>query len=250
MINLINPKLWNFEAPWGSTVNPNTTNEIIMVPELVSFMPSKIYFMVGHGKYTGYKRGRRWNKIETTSEWGIGHIVAKDSARTHFGTYKFRISLPNFRGAWPAIWLVDMLPESENGMGMPPEIDIFEHFRKDWLLTRFHMTLTFHQGPTYENNKIDQKTYWKLWPLDKNPLSLTFHWFPDAMTWIVNGREIMKVTSNTPKFPTKPMNLLMGAGIGTMWKPQLDKLNRPFIVHEATYDPYEIVPKRQRRISL
>ena len=176
--------------------------------------------------------------MNTTTQWSVGAIIAKDEHRTHFGTYQFVFRLPNFRGSWPAIWLIDLhpAPPKGDGMGMPPETDIFEHFRKDGFLTRFHIAHAFHQGPTYENNTTILKTYWKLLPMDVNDIELVFKWLPSGMTWIVNGKSIMTVSSNTPNYPTRPMNLLMNAGLGLDWKPNVGKFE-DFVVKTGTYQP-------------
>lgn len=246
-MNLLEPKYWDFELPWGNVINPFTTKEIVISSDLVKFQPDMIRFGVGQGEFKGYKRGRRWDKIPTTSKWGIGHIIAKNEARTHFGTYIFRFSLPNFRGSWPAIWLIDLVPETQGGMGLPPEIDIFEHFRKDKCLSRFHITSTFHQGPTYESNTIRSKV-WRNWlPVDLKPIEVEFIWHPTVMSWKVNGKVIMELGSNTPNFPTKPMNLLMGAGLGLDWRPKNFE-GREFKLYHATYFPLEVGGKRRRTL--
>lgn len=248
-MNLLEQKHWDYELPWGNVINPFTQKEIIIVPELVKFQADAIRFSVAKGKFNGYKRGRRWDKIPTQSEWGIGHIIAKPEARTHFGTYTFRFTLPNFRGSWPAIWLVDMKPEVHGGMGMPPEIDIFEHFRKDNFLTRFHITSTFHCGPTYENNSIRQGTYKKWVPLDWRPIEIEFTWHPVIMSWRVNGKLILELHGGTPNFPTKPMNLLIGAGLGLDWRPRGFQ-GEEFWLHHATFLPLEVPEKKMRRRTL
>ena len=119
---------------------------------------------------------------------------------------------------------------------MPPETDVFEHFRKDGFFTRFHLTHSFHEGPTYTNNTILSKTYWKLWPLDLNDIELVFTWLPSGMTWVVNGKNTMTVPSATPNYPLRPMNLIMGAGLGLDWKPNVGQFE-DFVISRAEYYP-------------
>jgi beta-glucanase (GH16 family) len=119
-------------------------------------------------------------------------------------------------------------------MGIPPEVDVFEHFRKDGFLTRFHITHSFHQGPTYENNTVVQQKYWRLWPLDLKYIEIEFVWKADGMTWTVNGKKTMQIPGNSPKFPTHPMNLIMNAGLGPDWNPKPEKFD-DFIIREASY---------------
>jgi beta-glucanase (GH16 family) len=210
-----------------------------MNEKLVSDNPDgSVHFGCSNAACNGWKRDKDWNIVKTIAQWSVGAVVLKDQCRTHFGTYQFIFKTPNFRGSWPAIWLIDLhpAPPKGDGMGMPPEIDIFEHFRKDGFLTRFHITHSFHQGPTYANNTLMTKTYWKLWPLDLKEIELTFIWQPGEMKWIVNGKNVMTVPSGTPNYPTKPMNLLMNAGLGLDWKPNTGKFE-DFIIYKATYQP-------------
>ena len=81
------------------------------------------------------------------------------------------------------------------------------------------------------------KTYWKLLPLDVSDIDLVFTWLPSGMTWIVNGKVIFTVPSGTPNYPTRPMNLLMNAGLGLDWKPNVGKFD-DFVIKKAEYIVY------------
>ncbi|MFZ4523631.1 MAG: glycoside hydrolase family 16 protein [Bacteroidales bacterium] len=236
-INLLDINRWDHALPWGNIINPDTKNEICINEKLVTY-PSggSMRFGCSNATCKGWKRDKNWNIVETTTQWSVGAVVAHDACRTHFGTYHFVFRLPDFRGSWPAIWLLDLHPKPPHGdgMGMPPEIDIFEQFRKDAISSRFHMEHTFHQGPTYQNNKLVSKTYWKLLPLDLSDIDLTFTWLPSGMTWIVNGKVILTVPSGTPNYPMRPMNLLMNAGLGLDWKPNVGKFE-DLVVKKAEY---------------
>ena len=203
----------------------------------VAFQPDgSIRFGCRNAPCTGWKTGLDGYPVEAKTNWSVGALVAKEDYRTHFGTYSFRFRLPDFRGSWPAIWMVDLHPDPPrgDGMGMPPEIDIFEHFRKDGFLTRFHMSLSFHQGPTYANNTILTKKFWKLVPLDLKDIDLVFSWTPAEMNWVVNGKKMMTVKADTPKYPLKPMNLIINSGLGLDWKPKTGKFE-DFILYKADY---------------
>lgn len=236
-MNLLDSNKWTYDLPWGNIINPNTNKELTISSELVKFIKNwQVHFGVSNIPKVGWKRDENWNIIYSKPSWSVGSIIAKDEWRTHFGTYHFLIKLPNFRGSWPAIWLIDLHHESIGGMGIPPEIDIFEHFRKDSFLTRFGITSSFHEGPTYENNVVTSKKYWKFFPLDWSVIDIVFKWTPDEMIWIVNGKEIMKKDKRTFNFPLKPMNLIMGAGLGLDWNPKINKFE-DFIIYTAEYKP-------------
>ncbi len=238
-MNLLEKTRWNFEYPWGSIINPDTGNEICISEKLVKFQPDgSLRFGCAHGACSGWKTDKNGFPTEGKSQWSVGAIISKDEHRTGFGTYHFVFRLPDFRGSWPAIWLIDLhpAPPKGDGMGIPPEVDIFEHFRKDGFLTRFQLTHNFHQGPSYANNTIISKKYWKFLPLDFNDIELTFSWTSAGMNWIVNGKNIMSVPGNTPNYPARPMNLIINAGLGLDWGPKPGKL-KDFIVYKATYQP-------------
>jgi hypothetical protein len=238
-MNLLDKIRWDYSFPWGSIINPDTNKEICINEKQVSFQQDgSVHFGCSNAPCNGWKRDKNWNIVNTSSQWSVGAVIAKENYRTHFGTYQFVFRLPDFRGSWPAIWFIDLhpTPPGGDGMGMPPEIDLFEHFRKDGFLTRFHMTHCFHQGPTYENNTVMSKKYWKLLPLDVNDIELIFTWLPSGMTWTVNGKSIMTVSSGTPNYPAGPMNLLINAGLGLDWKPSVGKF-QDFVVKKAVYQP-------------
>lgn len=238
-MNLLEKKYWDYAYPWGTIISPDTDKEVCMTQNLVTYHPDgSVHFGCAKALFTGWKTAPDGKPVEAKTPWGVGAVIAKEIYRTHFGTYKFIFSLPDFRGSWPAIWLIDLHPEPPkgDGMGLPPEIDIFEQFRKDSFLTRFHITHTFHQGPTYTNNIINQKTYWKLWPLDLNKIEISFTWTNKEMVWVVNGKKIMTVPASTPKYPLKPMNLIINSGIGPDWTPKSGKFE-DFILYEASYQP-------------
>jgi len=238
-MNLLEQTRWNYLYPWGNVINADTDKEICINEKLVTFNPDgTVHFGCSHGTAYGWKTDENSNIIPVTTQWSVGAIIAKDECRTHFGTYSFRFRLPNFRGSWPAIWLIDTTPAPPkgDGMGIPPEIDILEHFRKDGFFSRFQMHHAFHHGPTYANNTISSKNHWKLRPLDVKDIDLTFTWTRAEMTWTVDGKKILTVAGNTLKYPTRPMNLIINAGLGLDWKPNVGKFE-DFVVYEADYQP-------------
>lgn len=238
-MNLLEKSRWNYEFPWGSIINPDTGREICISEKLVTFdRDGSVHFGCSNTPSRGWQTGANGRPVEVESLWSVGAAISKDEYRTHFGSYDFSFRLPNFRGSWPAIWLIDLIPgpPNGNGMGIPPETDIFEHFRKDGFLTRFHISHSFHKGPTYANNTILSKKYWKFLPLDLKNIELTFNWTEDGMTWIVNGRRILAISAETPNYPTRPMNLVLNSGLGLDWKPDAGKFE-DFVLYRGEYHP-------------
>ena len=241
MKNLLNPSLWQYSSPWGNVIEPNTHRQISVDPSLVIWGQEDVSFLVGRGPTQGWYMDKDWIRQETVSKYAIGCCYAKDEARTHFGTYKFRFKLPNFRGAWPAIWAIDFHDtpaKGGDGMGIPPEQDFFEHFRKDSILSAFHITMTYHDGPTYEDDKTLQSVYRSFLPIHWRPINLEYIWNPDYISWTVNGKKKIQVNRiDYPNFPLLPMNLIMGAGLGIDWRPKFQNA-KPFIITKAEYYPF------------
>ena len=182
MENLIlNKQLWDFNFPWGNSPENYLCN---MQSEEVIWLDNEVRFNTRKKVNTGWYRDSNGQVQTRWRDYQCGQIISKQ--KFHFGVYEWVCKLPDFRGSWCALWLINI-------NGCPPEIDI-EHFRKDGFLTRFHITHSFHQGPTYANNTLITKTYWKLWPLDMKEIELTFIWQPGEMKWIVNGKNIMKLS--------------------------------------------------------
>jgi len=228
-MNLLQPELWTNCEPFGTL--PNNSLGVID-PYFTIFASDHVEFNIMKYPTEGWKWNKDWTKkIFETREYGFGHIITKE--QYYHGTYKLLCKLPNFRGSWPAFWMIDVTGE----LGIPPEIDIFEQFRKDSCLTRHKITATYHDGPTYENNHNECVAQRSCKKYDKHPCLIKFEWLPACMIWTINGKHVMTIYAKCwDRFPTKPMNLLLGHGIGD-WNPQDNKL-APFIVNKLTYQPF------------
>jgi beta-glucanase (GH16 family) len=238
-MNLLDKTRWDYLFPWGNIIGKDNEPGIYMNEKLVTYNPDgTVHFGCSHESASGWRIDKNGKRVDVRADWSVGAIISKEACRTHYGTYYFKFSLPNFRGSWPAIWMVDLLPSPPEGLGMgiPPETDIFEHFRKDGFLSRFKMTHSFHQGPTYEKNIVISKIFWRLLPLDLKDIELTYTWTSREMTWVVNGKKIMTVTSDAPKYPAQPMNLILNSGLGLDWKPNVERFE-DFVVYKAEYQP-------------
>lgn len=238
-MNLLDKARWTHAFPWGTIINPDTANEICIGEKLATWMPDgTLHLGCAKGPANGWKTGKNSDIVNVRTDWSVGALISREECRTHYGTYSFRFRLPGFRGSWPAIWLIDLhpAPPKGDGMGMPPEIDILEHFRKDAFLSRFHSSHAFHQGPSYANNTVVSDTFWRLLPIDLKDIELVFTWMPTGMNWVINGRKILSVAPDTPNYPTRPMNLIINAGLGLDWKPRVEKFE-DFVVYKAEFLP-------------
>ncbi len=237
-MNLINKNLWNYEFDWGTTSSPffcSSQKDFVVWDDA----RNQIFFNVGYdstNKYPAWYRDKSWNKVTTFTPYAGGMIVTKD--QYEFGTYEMICKLPNFRGSWPAFWLIDISDkETQGGMGIPPEVDVLEHFRKDSCLTRHQITTTFHGGPSYENDWVKRGNKYSLCPVDNKDLTATLIWNANSLSIYINGKKTLTINKDSSKgFPYKAMNVIVGSGVGN-WKPNVEKF-APFIVKSLTYTPF------------
>jgi beta-glucanase (GH16 family) len=239
-MNLLNKDLWDYAFPWGTSTGDLLVN---MLSDFVIWnSDGTVNFNVGykdplhtaysdlHDKsYKGWIRDENWNKIDWYTQYAAGQIISKE--KYGFGTYEMNFHLPNFRGSWPAWWMLDIDK-------LPPEIDIFEHFRKDGFLTRFHLTTTYHDGPNYESGDVSKAKY-TIIPVDCNDIKLKMIWTSDKMEFYFNGCKYFTIErSEWPYFPITPMNVIVNSGLGTWFKngvPQPNKFE-PFIVKSLIFE--------------
>jgi beta-glucanase (GH16 family) len=229
-MNLIDKNLWDYEFPWGTTLSPYFCSS---QKDLVAWNEGETLFNVGYdpiNKFTAWYRDANWKVVNTSTTYAGGMIVSKE--QYGFGTYEMICKLPNFRGSWPAFWFIDI----SGVMGIPPEIDAFEHFRKDSCLTRHHVTTTYHGGPTYENDWSKHANKYSLCPIDKNDLKSVLVWNSDSFSVFINDKKTLTINRDSSKgFPYKAMNIIVGSGIGN-WNPEVKKF-APFVVKSLTYQP-------------
>jgi len=232
-MDLLNPYLWTSDMPYGNTstdgigvVHPYMTDWEVTNNKMLAI------FSVKKELTQGWYMDKNWIKQTVDRHYQYGHVITDNTY--YFGIYKIVCSLPNFKGAWPSVWFFS------KDKGPPPEVDVFEHFRKDKCLTRHKITCTYHPGPTYENQQIVIKTRRSLRKFDKHPLYLEFHWHSDHMIWVVNNKRVLTVyRKDVAKFPYYPMNILMGTGIKD-WNGIEDTFrSEPFIVSKFEYFPSE-----------
>ncbi|MFZ4569742.1 MAG: family 16 glycosylhydrolase [Bacteroidales bacterium] len=221
-MNLLKPELYVGELPWGNTLG----NHFCIASERnVRWFPGGVAFDVAHEQTEGWYMAPGWVRTPVTADYGFGWIVSKDQYGP--GIYNMKCRLPNFRGSFPSWWFYDVLSPDEGGIQC--EIDVFEHFRKDSFLTRFKTTQTYHDKGVMHKCKAR----WQFPPVDFDDMTFQFIWQENRIAWVVNGKQVMEVfKDDVNQFPTKPMNIIIGSGLGD-WNVQQERLS-PFIVHELT----------------
>jgi Glycosyl hydrolases family 16. len=232
MIDLIKPALWKYATDGGNIVNKGTSWAARMDPLEVQFVNGGIYCTVTKKATQGWDRDANWQVQYHDVNYAIGHMISKE--QFFYGSYELVCTLPNFRGAWPAFWFVDW----SGKLGMPPEIDVFEKMQKNRWLDRYKLTMSYHDGPTYEDDHEVVKSAWSCKPWDCKPVKFTFDWNIAFMEWYVNDHSIMTVyRSEMSKYPNGPMNIIIGNGVADFrGKPALVKPD-PFIIHSLKYYP-------------
>lgn len=233
-MNLLKPEYWKYYHPWGSCPETGliSYNEELNHNVKWNDDGTVSLFITKEDTIGWYMKNPEWVKVELPCQYTGGRMISKELL--HFGTYKFKFRLPNFRGSWIAIWLYEIFTKF---LGIPPEIDVIEHFRKDCFLTRFHVTSTFHDKPSNPNDYSDEicrvRKYWL--PADWFDTEIVFVWEPSRIMNYIDGRNVLTVLKSQVKsFPIYPMSLQINSGVGP-WNIQDNKLN-PFIIKEVNYN--------------
>lgn len=229
-MNLLTSSTCDYNFSWGNTgkdlVCASNPNNVIWHQD------GSITFLNKKETILAWYMDDNWNKVDVVRHYTIGTVVSKNPF--YYGTYKLVCQLPNFRGSWPAFWFLDTslsVEQGGNGMGIPPEIDVFEHFRKKGFWNRFKTTHTYHDKPI-EKGKYSHmtcKAKRRLCPVDNRSIEFLFSWSAKEMVWFVDGKYIMTITPNdVSRYPDQPMNIILGSGIGN-WDIDDNKL-APFLV--------------------
>lgn len=231
MINLINKNLFDYQLPWG---NADSGNHLwVCTPQNVFWDKDIVTFYVKKERIPGWYMDKSWNQVNIVADYSASMILSKELY--HFGFYVLRCYLPKYRGTWPAFWFIDTtLPASQGGtgMGIPPEVDVFEYMRKKGFWRRWKTSHTYHDISS-EGKYSDMicKSHCQLFPVDSMLMEFTFDWQPGHMIWGVNGSDVLKITpGDVKKYPLQPMNIVLGHAVGP-WDIRDDKIS-PFIVVE------------------
>jgi beta-glucanase (GH16 family) len=233
-MNLLKPEFWRYDHPWGScpatgliAYNETLDKNIIWNTD------GSVSLLVTKENKTGwFMKTPEWVRVELPCQYTGGRIISKDPL--WYGTYTFKFRLPNYKGSWIAIWLYEIFTKQ---MGVPPEVDLIEHFRKDGFLTRLHVTSTYHDKPSNPTNYSDQtvktRNYW--YPVDWCDTEIRYIWQPDRIMVYVDGKNVLTVLKSQVKsFPDFPMSLQLNSGVGD-WK---IGTTRPFIIKTIEYLPF------------
>lgn len=172
------------------------------------------------------------NKINIYAEKiGNRYISGKVESKTAFryGDFRFKISMMDGKGYFPAIWLMP-----ENGE-LFPEIDIFEQIGRD----PRHIHGVVHY---IKNTKQLKHNHLHTINDKKLPQSiiLDFKWTKDSITWIVDGKYKYILRQDIPQIP---VYMIINLAIGGDWPQNPDKNTKfpaNFNVEIIKFNPKEI----------
>ena len=225
-MNLLKPDLWTTEHKFGNT-SPDSM--CAFHPDMTQWADGQMILNNRKEVSPGwYMKVPGWIKTDCLKDYRAARQVSVQQFQ--FGTFDIVFRLPNFRGSWPAIWLI--------GDTVPPEIDIMEHFFKSFCIDRYKTTHTYHDlsdGSEY-SKIIACKANWQGFDVTGRDMRIKFIWDPGKLTWMVNDKTVLVVLpSQCKEFPKRPMNLIINSGVGD-WNVQDDKLE-PFIIKKLEYLP-------------
>jgi beta-glucanase (GH16 family) len=172
-----------------------------------------------------------------TMDYASGRITTAGKASWRYGKVEARIRVPGGQGVWPAFW---MMPETPAYGGWPRsgEIDILETINlgapcptcDGGKENRAFGTLHFagdaegHHRQSGHNTPIPTPAPAPLSPLDG------FHvygveWSPDAIAWLIDGREYARATAEAWKRADlpgaapfdQPFHIILNLAYGGRW---------------------------------
>jgi hypothetical protein len=225
IMNLLAKENWLNELPWGTSITPFIMNSI---PEMVNWKPdgSVEFGVIKAQRIEGWIRDDDWNKISHETIYGNGMIVSKEEFG--LGVFTAVVRLPRFRGSWPGWWFINLKK-------LPPEFDAFEQFLKDGFLSRFHVTTTYNDGPTYENNYNISKVKRFWYPVDWKDITIHYVRQQNYISLAIDHKLVMEINrSSYPNFPNDPMNIVFNSGVGP-WNPNIKRFS-PVILKSMTYE--------------
>lgn len=165
---------------------------------------------------------------KATRAFSSARLTSRGKAAWRYGKIEVRAILPQGQGTWPAIW---MLPDKANygPWAASGEIDILEAVnlgvpcakcpggRENTILG------TLHFGGKWPNNKHKGEEVAFPGVLDGEFHTYAIEWFPDRITWQVDGRTYAERTvsewsttgSSAPGAPfDQPFHLIINLAIG------------------------------------
>lgn len=229
----LNRKKWGFDADcWGGGNDEQQCYRDH--PRNAAIADGKLVITARREQFTGaawpiHMRGSvQWPNALATKPFTSARLTTKGKAAWRYGKFEIRARLPQGQGTWPAIW---MLPEKDRygKWAASGEIDILEAVnlgvpcascpggRENTILG------TLHFGGVWPKNvhKGDETPYPAV--LDGGFHTYSLEWFPDRMTWRVDGQiyaervasEWSTTGSQAPGAPfDQPFHLILNLAIG------------------------------------
>lgn len=140
----------------------------------------------------------------TSWKYGAAMLSGRNSPETQvtYGQYEWVATMPNRRGAWPALWLIGV-------RGWPPEIDVYEGFghNNSWNFER-NISANIHGGPVNQRKFtrsmwIDGTSAYGINNVASMPHRYAVDIQADYITWFIDGIETYQARNpfNEPFYP-------------------------------------------------
>lgn len=229
----IDRKKWSFDVDcWGGGNDEHQC--YINSKRNAAIEDGKLIITARHERVTGpalpahLRFGTAMPDAEATRAFSSARLTSRGKAAWRYGKIEVRAFLPQGQGTWPAIW---MLPDKENygPWAASGEIDILEAVnlgvpcakcpggRENTILG------TLHFGGKWPNNKHKGEEVAVPEALDGAFHTYAIEWYPDRITWQVDGRTYAERTvsewsttgSSSPGAPfDQPFHLILNLAIG------------------------------------
>jgi beta-glucanase (GH16 family) len=195
----LNPDRWSPCYHWATDGCTNLSNN-----ELEWYVPEQV--KVGNGLLSLEADERQVTGIEDRQFDYVSGLISGMSPERPLFSFKYgyvesRVSIPEGRGLWSALWMLPTTRESE------PEVDIFETVGERPHVVAMHTHWL-------ENGKDRQHGYrWHGPDMTVGWHTFGLEWKPDSLTWYIDDVARWRVT-DPAQIPQEEMYLIANLAVG------------------------------------
>jgi beta-glucanase (GH16 family) len=192
----IDQSKWNFEVDcWGGGNEERqcytNSRENSFIDDGALVIRAKRERVTGFALPSGQRTTVEKSRLSATKPFSSARMTTKNKGDWRFGRIEVRAMLPQGQGTWPAIW---MMPSHDvyGPWAASGEIDIMEAVNLGVKCSSCiggrenHVLGTLHYGATWPNNTYKSEN--TVMPGDLEAFhTYAIEWYPDQITWSVDG---------------------------------------------------------------